>query len=379
MSRRTANARPLTRASRIASKHQRLGWEAGLQRGKPHGYHLGLCEAVLRHTAAPELGHWDVVFMYVTSGKGVPYSPLDQAIIDALEQRVSRLIVVSPTEDLAQRAAEAKPDIMLVLEGMSVAGEMIDQVRAHGIRTAIWLTDDPYYVDVMEKLVVYYDIIFTLEKQCVDYYTSIGCAKVHYLPFAANTTLFRPKAVQLHYRRDISFIGSAYWNRVDFFNRISSYLSRKEMYFCGIWWDRLEQYKALASCIDLNKWMNAEETASCYNGSQVVINMHRAPFDDTYNQNKRRVGAVSPNPRTFEIAACGTLQLCDERSDLSLFYKPGEEIVIYRSPEDLAAKAEYYLNHPEERRAVALNALRRTFSEHTYSHRIAAMLGIVFG
>ncbi|WP_333474204.1 CgeB family protein [Paenibacillus gyeongsangnamensis] len=357
----------------------RRGWKKGVRLGREYGYHFGRCEAVLRGTPNMPPGWWDVRMLYVTSGKGLPYSPLDQSIIEALGQLVRELIVLNPAQDLVTEALQKRPDIVLVLDGMHVPTERIVKLREAGIRTAIWLTDDPYYSDVTVQWVQPYDVVFTLELECVAFYQQNGCAAVHYLPFASNTSIFRPKIIPVDYRYDISFIGSAYWNRVAFFDQLAPYLAHKRVYISGIWWDRLTHYRELAKKIELNKWMNPEETAAYYNGAKIVINMHRSADDRSFNKNNQGIKAVSPNPRMFEISSCGTLQLTDIREDIARFYTPGTEIVTYENAEDLIAKIEYYLSHEEERRAMALNALRRTLQEHTYMQRMGHMLRLLFG
>ncbi|MFD0678909.1 MULTISPECIES: CgeB family protein [unclassified Paenibacillus] len=355
------------------------GWTDGYKLGSGYGYHHGRCEAIMRDSAPSPLGWWNVRVLYITSGKGFPYSPLDQSIIEAFQGLVRELVILTPTQDFVSAAKQLRPDYVLVLEGLNLPVEQIDLIRAEGIRTAIWFTDDPYYTDMTVNLASHYDYVYTLELECVSLYQKNGCSQVHYLPFGANLSLFRPKLIPIHYRKDVSFIGSAYWNRVSIFDQIAPYLATKNTYISGIWWDRLSHYNMLTPHIDLNKWMGAEETASYYNGTKIVINLHRATDDATFNYNSRLVGAVSPNPRTFEIAACGTLQLTDVRSDLARFYTPGVDIVTYSSAEELKHKIEHYLRHEDERREIALNALKRTMEEHTYAHRVAQMLRIVFG
>ncbi|MCZ8519168.1 MULTISPECIES: CgeB family protein [Paenibacillus] len=355
------------------------GWEQGYQLGRSSGYHLGRCDAVLRQLPDSPPGWWDIRVMYVTSGKGFPYSPLDESIITGMRGLVRELIVVNPTHNLTETAKRARPDLMLALDGLNLAVSKVDALRQLGIRTAVWLTDDPYYTDLTLPIVTHYDTVFTLELECVEFYRQHGCADVHYMPFASNAQIFRPKPVPAEYRSEVSFIGSAYWNRVALFDRVAPYLAGRHTYISGIWWDRLRHFHTLGSKIRLNKWMGAEETAAYYNGTKIAINLHRAVDDATYNNNSRLVGAVSPNPRTFEIAGCGTLLLTDVRSDLPRFYTPGLEIVTYGSPEELVHQIDYYLNREEERRTIALNALRRTMTEHTYPQRLAQMLRLLFG
>ncbi|ANE46099.1 spore maturation protein cgeB [Paenibacillus swuensis] len=364
---------------RKPSEHRKSRWHSGYKFGLNDGYYMGQCESIIRETAPLNIPIREMSVLYVSSGKGFPYNPIDDAIIEALRGLVRELHLGDPTQDIAALSQQLRPNLVFVLDGMTLQVAQIDRIRELGILTALWLADDPYYTDVTIWIARHYDHVFTLELSCVEFYQQNGCAQVHYLPFGAQSSVYRPRQVGRHARRDIAFIGSGYWNRIAFFDQIAGPLASKDIRFTGIWWDRLQNYKRLASKIDLGKWLGPAETAEHYSGTKIVINLHRDPDDETYNHNTRKIGALSPNPRTFEISATGTLQLTDARADLERFYVPGHEIATYSSPEEMLHKLEHYLIHENERRAIALRGLRRTMSEHTYAHRLHQALTLIFG
>jgi spore maturation protein CgeB len=190
--------------------------------------------------------------------------------------------------------------------------------------------------------------------------------------------MYRPKAVPMSNRRDVCFVGSGYWNRVHFFDSITAFLIKRNVCISGQWWERMQNYIKLKPMIRLNHWMGSEETADFYNGTKIVINLHRTYDDATFNNNSRLIHAVSPNPRTFEISGCGVLQLTDIRADLTRFYTPGQEIATYGSAEELMDKIDYYLNHDEERRELAIRGLNRSMREHTFTNRLTKLFNTVF-
>lgn len=354
------------------------GSRDGFQLGWTYGYHLGRCESIMRNIPAEEFQIRDVKVLYVTAGIGVPYPALDQAIIDALGQLVRELVVANPSEDIAGIAGHVNADLVIVLNGVVLPAEQVAGVRKKGIKTAVWFTDDPYYTDWTAGIAPRYDYVFTLELSCLPFYRVLGCPEVHYLPFAVSPKYFYPKPVDTSHRTDICFIGTAYWNRVSLIDRMSLFLSAKKVLISGWWWDRLQNFSQLADKIRLGEWMTPEDTSSCYNGAKIVINLHRSADDTSINANGRKMPAHSLNPRTFEISACGTLQFTDVRRETGNFYKLEEEIVTYTSPEELMDKIEYYLQHEEERRTIALSGLRRTMLDHTYHKRLIQMLDIIF-
>ncbi|WP_270169674.1 CgeB family protein [Paenibacillus sp. SYP-B4298] len=354
------------------------GQRDGMATGWDHGYWFGQCEAVIQKTIRPVVPR-DIHLMYVSSGKGQPYAPIDEAIIASLSAVVTHITVTDALQDVATLAKERRPDLVLVLDGLTLDPTHAQEMRAAGIRTAIWFTDDPYYTDVTAGIAQHYDHVFTLERNCVEFYQQHGCQSVHYMPLGFFPQIFRPRNPDRGRRRDICFVGTAYWKRIEFFHQLTDYLGSKNSLISGIWWDRLPSYAQLASKIELDRWMGAPETAETYNGAKIVINMHRAHDDETFNNNSAGIMAASLNPRTFEIAGCGTLQLTDVRSDMEQFFVPGEEIVTYSSPQEFIEKSEYYLQNEGERRRIALNALYRTMRDHTYERRLESMLGALFG
>lgn len=356
-------------------KHYLRGRKEGFSLGWSDGHWFGRCEAVVR-MATPVPVKRPIHVLYVTSGKGYPYSPLDTGIQETLKTIVERVTMVVPDDDVVQVAREQRPDMMLALDGFNLSVEKVKSVSDLGIRTAIWFTDDPYYTDITAGIAVYYQQVFTLERNCVPFYTGIGCSRVTYLPLGVFPGSYRPQNPPFPLRNEICFIGTAFWNRVKLFDRLIPMIAHRKLHISGMWWDRLSEYQRWKGLIELGKWMDPERTSERYNANKIVINVHRSHDDNTFNQNSAQIPAVSPNPRTFEISASATLQLTDLREDLAQFYIPGQEIVTYDSPEDLVYKADYYLEHEEERQAIALRGLYRTLRDHTYVSRLNQIIDL---
>ena len=81
--------------------------------------------------------------------------------------------------------------------------------------------------------------------------------------------------------------------------------------------------------------------------------------------------------RPFEIAACGGFCISGYADDFETYYKENEEMVFYRSSEDLIEKIKYYLAHPEERARIAKAGYERTLAEHTAEKRFGAMFKVM--
>lgn len=73
--------------------------------------------------------------------------------------------------------------------------------------------------------------------------------------------------------------------------------------------------------------------------------------------------------RPFELAGRGAFVVSGYADDFEKYYKENEEMVFYRSTEDLIKKIKYYLAHEEERERIARAGYERTLREHTYENR----------
>lgn len=367
----------LVRRSRASAERLRAvskGRSEGYSLGRSHGYHLGRCQAVMDSVQPIQHVKRAVKVMYVE--EGTPgFRTLDLGIAHSLEELVQEVKVVQPQSDLVELALVFKPDLVLIMNGIyRVSDEQVVKLRLQGFRTAIWIMDDPYFTDVTAQMAPFYDYIFTHELNAVPFYQSLGCRHVYYLPSGVDRSIIAPRFVEMRYRSDVCFIGSGFPNRISFFNQVIPELKGVHLFMAGYGWNQLKQYDAIKDHVKLEGVLY-DDNIRYYTGAKIVINLHRSPEE---RLNSRGIQAKSVNPRTFEISACGTLQLTDIREDLSQHYTLGRDLVTFSTPEQLAALIHYYLRNEEERRRIALAGLYRTMSQHTYSERLMSMLHAIF-
>ena len=79
--------------------------------------------------------------------------------------------------------------------------------------------------------------------------------------------------------------------------------------------------------------------------------------------------------RAFDILGSGGFLLSNFQADFLDDFVPGEDFDYYESKEDLLVKLEYYLNHNDERIAIAKSGHDKVAANHTFRHRVREMLG----
>ena len=77
--------------------------------------------------------------------------------------------------------------------------------------------------------------------------------------------------------------------------------------------------------------------------------------------------------RCFEIMGAGGFLLTSYAGDMLRFFNDGEHFVSFESTDDMLGKCAYYLEHEDEREAIARAGLAAIRENHTYYHRVLEM------
>ncbi|WP_188593409.1 CgeB family protein [Paenibacillus silvae] len=347
--------------------------EAAYRGGYAEGRRFGGCQAIMERVQPYVPAPRDMKVLYIPQG----FDAIDEGVISALQQSVRECVVGSPAAML-QEAGQHRPDVVLVMNGLHVFPEnhleQVRGIRELGIRTAIWFVDDPYFTEDTASICQHYDIVFTHEEAAVSFYRDKGAQCVIYMPLAVNPGMFHPRRTEPQHQYDICFIGTGFWNRIDLFNQLAPYLADKKVFIAGSQWSRLARLDVLGQFIH-EGWIDPAATVDYYNGAKIVINVHRTCENGEDNRNTHQLEGNSINPRTYEISACGTMQITDTRGDLPRYYRPGYDIETFTTAAELQRKIQHYLHHEEERQAMAWRGLLTTLNRHTFNRRMAELLG----
>ncbi|VAX21658.1 hypothetical protein MNBD_NITROSPINAE02-787 [hydrothermal vent metagenome] len=274
-------------------------------------------------------------------------------------------------EKIAARADYFRPDIILALAQAPLSPALLGRIKALGAPVVFWFVENYRTLPYWKSVAPHYDYFFGIQKgEFLDELIKAGAPYCGYLPQAADPATHRPLKLspgdKKKYGARISFMGAGYPNRRKFF----ASLLDLPLKVWGTEWDLSTPLGGRVQ--NGNRRLQPEEYIKIFNASQINLNLHSSLTS---------VG-VDPmadfvNPRTFEVAACGAFGLVDRRDELGEMLKVGEEIITFDDSDDLREKIAFYLDHPEEREAIAKAGMKRTLKEHTFTHRMARMMGIV--
>ena len=115
-----------------------------------------------------------------------------------------------------------------------------------------------------------------------------------------------------------------------------------------------------------------DDFVRAFSNADIGLNIHQF-FGEPADAGRYGTGA---NRRAFELAGIGTVQLCDAKADIARNFVEGSEIVLFRGPSELRARAIELLESPAERVVIAERARARALREHTWRHRLDELLTV---
>jgi hypothetical protein len=178
---------------------------------------------------------------------------------------------------------------------------------------------------------------------------------------------FEPKILQTLKRRkthDVVFVGGlsrSHTERIKFFEQ----LARRQRLD---WWGYGE-----------GNLKNDSPLRAGYHGPAWALDMYETLYNAriSLNHHINVAGNCANNMRLYEATGVGSLLVTDFKDNLHHLFEPGKEVVVYRTAEECAELSQYYLDHGEEREAIARAGQARTLREHTFYHRMQELMEMV--
>ena len=308
------------------------------------------------------------------------------------------------------------------------------------IRYISWTYDCPHLLLYSKTILYPCNVAYVFDKEVYREFHDAGVPTVHYMPLGVNVgrldMITMNQKEGLPFASDISFVGSLYVERGNWFDQMESLLTD---YTRGYLDALMAAQLKIQGCSFVQELLGPVINELCevfpqeissdgmetpeYHYAQCVINRRITAIERvdllsavaehhmvdlfTYVKglgwpNIREHGVVDYSRemplvfkqskinlnitlrsiksgvplRAMDIMGCGGFLLSNFQADFLDYFVPGEDFVFYESKEDLLRKIDYYLEHEEERKAIARNGHDKVAAGHTYRHRVREMLDI---
>ena len=259
-------------------------------------------------------------------------------------------------------ALEARNVVLDAPHAMSVFYDLDTPVTLARLRA----NEPVHYLDARGlrdfDLVLSYTGGSALDDLCV----LLGAQRVHTLYGHADPDVHHPVAADERYRADLAWIGTYAEDRQ---NELEEFFlepaRRRPALSFGLAGAQYPAEFPWEPNIRFVRHLPPSQHSAFLCSSRWVLNVTRAQM--------ARCGWC-PSGRLFEAAACGVAIVSDDWPGLDTFYRPGEEIVLARSADDVLRALDA---GEEELRRIARRARERTLDEHTSAHRAHELLALL--
>ncbi len=281
----------------------------------------------------------------ITVGPGLAPDELVSWGVDGHTERlVPNDIDVPLTNDLDLRTVFPEgwePDLLV---GISKGGVALRTLPDTVICPSVYLSIDTWqspgdYVDAQ-----CYDFTFAAQRSFVERLRSAGAANVAWLPLACNPAAHFP--VDVAPDLDVAFVGNII---------LPVHQQRHEL---------LKRLQESFTSIAVTRAFG-DEVCGIMGRGRLAFN-HCAVFD--------------VNMRVFEAMGMGRPVLTNrdaERNGILDLFEDGKHLILYDDEHDIVEKAAYYLEHADEREAIARTGYETVLAKHTYLHRVDTIIETV--
>lgn len=307
-----------------------------------------------------------------------------------------------------------------------------------------WTYDNPYVLLYSYTILYEKNYIFVFDKELFMEYHNAGIKTVHYLPLAANpkrlsavSTKTPSNISKIKPLHDVSFVGSLYTEKHDFYSRLDGINSYTKGYLEGLMNAQMQVYgynfiqeSITKDILDemsrvLPLYPNADgiETSE-YLYAQYVINRQITSLEriryltsvaenfglDLYTPSSdlsitecKNHGTVNPYNETpyvfshskinlnislrsiksgiplrcFEIIGSNGFLLTNYQADFDDCFVSGQDYIYYENQKDMLEKISYFLTNENERAAIKENGFHRLSENHTFEHRVKEILSYI--
>jgi spore maturation protein CgeB len=285
----------------------------------------------------------------------------------ALIRLVRGELIREYNNEIVKAARQFKPDLLLAFKSPYVLPRTLVTLREMGVPSYNYYPDRVKLAkgSLIAKALPEYDCLFDTKQ----YWDGDTAQWLHvrnrvFVPHGYDSELHRPIQMDsrsIHaYGCDVSFIGAWSVRKHPILERFVELRPDIDLQIWGDRWENSPKLKRFlrGAAIFGEQYIRAIQATRINLG---IMGITEAVKDET-------------TTRTYEIPACGGFMLHERTPEALELFEEGKEIACFDSPEELAEKIDYYLAHPEERKAIAAAGHRRCVPAYSYTERVRRII-----
>lgn len=227
--------------------------------------------------------------------------------------------------------------------GLGFREKDAERLRKRSFLLGIALSDPEVFEPSTRHIAAQFDAFLTNAPSCVPRYQALGaCADV--MGFATNEEFFHPVPPREAMRCEVLVLGQAHPDRVE---PVRALVERFETHLYGEGW----QAHGLAS----RGLIFGDDVLAALNSARATVVFLRTAS-----------GHAIVKAGLFDFAAAGALVVASHSTEVERLFRYGEEIVGFRTTEELVAQVEHFLKHPEQAALIRRAGRERVLRDYTW-------------
>jgi spore maturation protein CgeB len=252
------------------------------------------------------------------------------------------------------------PDMVIFVSCLFVPPQVLDVIRARGIKVVIVHTESPYEDNVQVLRAAHADVNVINDPVNLEQFQQV--APTIYLPHSYDPDLHKPGPAVPELKSDFCFVGTGFESRIEYLSAVD---------WCGLDVLLAGHWQAAAGTPlepfvlhEFDQCIDNADAVKLYNSTKVSANLYRKEAHRDAHADGWAMG-----PREVELAASGTFFLRQSRGEGDELF----DLPIFDGPDDFTEKLRWWASH-DDARIEAANRARAAVADRTFAKHTAELL-----
>lgn len=264
-------------------------------------------------------------------------------------------------------------DILFIVKGNEIHPKTLQTIKKKylSLKLISWALDDMFawhnrsifYTFSLQ----YYDHVFTTKSYNLNELPHLGAKQIHYINQAYSQDIHQPDDASIKSPKyNVLFIGFPEKERFNSLEYLAQHGISINIFGYASKWAEYPYSQRNTNLILHHQSVYGLEYAKSISSAKITLCFLRKINRDLHTS------------RSIEIPACGGFMIAERTSEHSELFAEDREAVYFSSDQELLEKVRYYLEHDDERKAIAEAGLKRCHtSGYSYDDMVEIILKVL--
>jgi len=284
-----------------------------------------------------------------------------RVIVYDYPKRQTEIGVKAVNEEIIELVRKEHPKYVVWVSGYYEFREStFDILRKEGaIAVGLFFDDETRFDNYSKWWIPHLDYFVTNTIEAIPRYRALNARGILALPIIGGIPIDCDWS-NIEEKYDVSFVGARDAYREQYINELKNTNIPAQVFGTGG---------------EGGRYVPFEEVRDIFTTSKINLNFSMVRNISIAGNNDK----MGVKGRIFEVCLAGGFVLTEYVPGIEDYFEIDKEIVCFQDKEEMVAKVIYYLNHDEERRAIAQAGWKRAASEHTTFHVFSRVFSEIEG